>query len=72
MFAFFFFASFAQKSCLNKVIFPVTVVQILRYIQHAFSFRIKPVRTMTITTIELLSRLLCHVTQYVLTDLIEV
>ena len=47
--------------CLNKVVFPVTVVRILHYIQHAFSFRVQPVRTMTITTIELLSRMFHHV-----------
>ena len=37
----------------------MTVVKILRYIQHVFSFRVQPVRTMTVTTIELLSRLFC-------------
>ena len=40
----------------------MTVVKILRYIQHVFSFRVQPVRTMTVTTIELLSRLFRHVT----------
>ena len=39
-------SSFLQAS-LNKVIFPVTVVTSLHYIQHAFSFKIKPVGTMT-------------------------
>ena len=60
---FLLFCKFLSKECcLNKVIFPVTVVKILRYIQHVFSFRVQPVRTMTVTTIELLSRLFRHVT----------
>ena len=50
----------SKKCCLNKVIFPVAVVKILRYIQQVFSFRVQPVRTMTITTIQLLSRLFCQ------------
>ena len=59
MFAFFFFCKFLSKECrLNKVVFPVTVVKILQYIEHVFSFRVQPVRTVISTTIELLSRLL--------------
>ena len=41
------FLQVSLKRVLHKVIFPVTVVKILYYDQHAFSF-------MTVTTIELL------------------
>ena len=44
----------SKECCLNKVIFSVILVKILHYIQHAFSFRIRPVKTMTGTTIDLL------------------
>ena len=57
-----FWKCLSKECCLNKVIFPVTVVKILHYIRHAFSFRVQPVKTMTVTTIELLSSLFCYVT----------
>ena len=44
----------------------MVVVKILQYIQHVFSFRVQHVRTMTVTTTELLSRLFCHVTLTIL------
>ena len=66
--------SIKKECCLNNVIFPVTVVKILHYIQHAFSFRIQPARNMIVTTIELLYYQDCFAMlryQYVLRDLIE-
>ena len=57
-----FWKFLSKECCLNKIIFPVTVVKILRYIQNVFSFRVQPVRTRTVTTIELLSRLFHQVT----------
>ena len=57
-----FWKCLSKECCLNKVIFPVTVVNILHYIQHGFSFRVQHVKTMTVTTIELLSSLLSHLT----------
>ena len=57
-----FWKCLSKECCLNNVIFPVTAVKILHYIQHAFSFRVQPVKTMTVTNIELLSSLFCHVT----------
>ena len=60
----------SKECCLNKVIFPATVVKILHYIQHAFSFWLQPVRNMTVTTIELLYYQDCFAN--VLRHLIEV
>ena len=71
----FFCKCLSKRCCLIKVIFPVIAVKILHYIQHAFSFRVQPVRTMTVTTIELLYYEDCLAMwryQYVLRDLIEV
>ena len=60
---FLLFCKFLSKEyCLNIIIFPVTVVKILRHIQNVFSFRVQPIRTKTITTVELLSILFRHVT----------
>ena len=55
------FLQVSLKRVLYKVIILVTVVKILYYDQHAFSFRVQPVRNMTLTTIELLSKLFRHV-----------
>ena len=44
-----------KSTCCNLVaIFPAAFFKILRYIQNAFNFRVQPLRTMTITTNELL------------------
>ena len=61
----------SKECCLNKVIFSVTIVQILHHIQHTFSFRVQPVRNMIVTTMELLYYQDCvWIYQYVLRDLI--
>ena len=40
-----------KSTCWNLVtIFPVIVVKILHYVQNAFSFTVKVMRTMTVTT----------------------
>ena len=70
-----FYKCFSKECCLNKIIFPVTVVKILHYIQHAFSFRVQPARNMNITTIELLYYQDCFAMwpyQHVLRNLTEV
>ena len=42
-----------KSTCCNLgAIFPVIVVKILHYIQNPFSFRVQPVGTITVTTIE--------------------
>ena len=44
-----------KKCCSNySWTLPVFVVNILHYIQRACSFRVKPIRAMTVTTTELL------------------
>ena len=48
-----FWKLLSKQCCLNKVIFPLIVVKILRYITHSFSFKVQPIRTMTVRTIEL-------------------
>ena len=55
MFASCFFASVSQKSIfLNKVTFPIIIVYILHFIQPACSFKVEPVRIMSIIIIVLL------------------
>ena len=66
-----------KSTCCNLgAIFPVIVVKILHYIQNAFSFRVQPVGTITVTTIEQLwfyqDCIAIWRYQYVSRDLIEV
>ena len=66
---------FSKNCCLNKVIFPVTVIHILHYTECAFSFRVQSERAMAAKIIELLNNIiktisLCDVFNLIPTNLV--